>query len=564
MTRSSWAGRHLPHIPSCVCCSCFLYHSLLFSFTPFHPLGSRSFSGNKIFRVGCPVEVNLLCGNFKFDDCRILRHPCSLERQWPATSEVSEGGRQDQREVAGMATKVIKEAPDGGWGWMIVLAAFMQSALVFGVIRSFGVFFVAFVDYFAAASSTVSWITSMAVAVQQFCSPLASALSNYFGARLVVMSGGIIASLGLIFASQATNLIHLYLSIGLLSGFGWALVFTPTVAAVSRYFTKRRTLAMGLAFTGVGISSFAFSPLFQYLLDSYSWRGALLIIAGMMLNLLACGALIRPLTLQEDVVSAPMLNAGHACCPAPCRMIFDLLDLTLLQHLPFLTFVLVITLINTGYFVPYIHLVAHARSIGFSEYQAAFLMSATAVADLIGRLLSGWFSDQRKMRLVHILALWTSLTGFSLIVIPLGQTYTLLMLIGIAYGFLSGALTPVVFSLLPEIVGIGRIYGALGLLQMLESVGGLLGTPLSGWLRDTTGSYTASFVVAGLFLLVGSLVLFGLPNALSCSPSLPASQPQGEEERKPMAVQNDLGSNQPVPSKAPSDTASMNIEIAPA
>uniref|UniRef100_UPI00398F010A monocarboxylate transporter 13 n=1 Tax=Pristiophorus japonicus TaxID=55135 RepID=UPI00398F010A len=447
-----------------------------------------------------------------------------------------------------MAVRIAGEAPDGGWGWMIVLAAFIQSALVFGVIRSFGVFFVAFVDYFSEASSTVSWITSMAVAVQQFSSPIASALSNYFGARAVVMLGGFIASVGLVFACLASTLAHLYLSIGLLSGFGWALVFTPTVAAVSRYFTKRRTLAMGLAFTGVGISSFAFCPLFQYLLDEYTWRGALLIIAGMMLNLMVCGALIRPLTLREDLAASP--GEGHSRCGA----FLDLLDLPLLQHRPFLTFVLAITLINTGYFVPYVHLVAHARSAGFDEYQAAFLMSAAAVTDLVARLLSGWFADLRRVRLVHLLAFWTSLTGLSLVAIPFGHTYPALMSVAIAYGFFSGALTPVVFSLLPEIVGIGRIYGALGLLQMLESVGGLLGAPMSGWLHDATGNYTASFVVAGVFLLLGSLVLFALPNAWSCSLHLPASQSRTQEaaeERKLMAVTKGSGLELPSPPTEP-------------
>eukprot|EP00061_Rhincodon_typus_P015038 g42490.t1 len=121
-----------------------------------------------------------------------------------------------------MATRVPAEVPDGGWGWVIVLAAFLMSALVFGIIRSFGVFFVAFVEYFSEASSHVSWITSTAIAVQQFSSPIASALSNYFGARPVVMLGGFLSSSGLIFACLATNLIHLYLSIGLLSAVTWS------------------------------------------------------------------------------------------------------------------------------------------------------------------------------------------------------------------------------------------------------------------------------------------------------------------------------------------------------
>lgn len=60
------------------------------------------------------------------------------------------------------------EPPDGGWGWMVVLSAFFQSALVFGVLRSFGVFFVEFVAAFEEQAARVSWIASIGIAVQQF------------------------------------------------------------------------------------------------------------------------------------------------------------------------------------------------------------------------------------------------------------------------------------------------------------------------------------------------------------------------------------------------------------
>ncbi|CAM4690252.1 unnamed protein product [Lepidochelys olivacea] len=410
---------------------------------------------------------------------------------------------------------VHPQPPDGGWGWMVVLAAFFQSALVFGVIRSFGVFFMEFVGYFGELAGQVSWITSIGIAVQQFASPVGSALSTQYGARPVVMAGGVLSGLGMFLASFATSLTHLYLSIGLLSGFGWALVFTPSVASVARYFKKRRTFATGLAFTGVGLSSFAFSPLFQLLVDTYAWRGALLVVAGMSFNLVVCGALIRPLTLKEDLAGAG--DPGGSCL----GKLSTLFGLPLLFHWPFMRFVLAVTLINTGYFIPYVHLVARARELGFDEYQAAFLMSVAAVADLCGRLLSGWLADCRVFNLSHILVAWTSLTGISLALLPLGRSYPLLMAIGICYGFFSGALTPVVFSILPEIVGIRQIFGSMGLLQMMESIGGLLGAPFSGWLRDTTGDYTASFLAAGAFLLSGSLVLVTLPNFFSCLGSSP-------------------------------------------
>lgn len=51
---------------------------------------------------------------------------------------------------------------------MVVLSAFFQSALVFGVLRSFGVFFVEFVSAFEEQAARVSWIASIGIAVQQF------------------------------------------------------------------------------------------------------------------------------------------------------------------------------------------------------------------------------------------------------------------------------------------------------------------------------------------------------------------------------------------------------------
>nr|XP_033780908.1 monocarboxylate transporter 13 isoform X2 [Geotrypetes seraphini] len=338
------------------------------------------------------------------------------------------------------------------------------------------------------------------------------------------MIGGLVSGLGMFLASFATSLMHLYLSIGLLSGLGWAMVFTPSIASVARYFKKRRSLATGLAFTGVGLSSFAFSPLFQYLVDIFAWRGALVILSGMTFNLLVCGALIRPLTLKEDLLASEKVAVEQSKdrnCLGQC---FSLFDLSLLSHRPFMRFVLAITLINTGYFVPYVHLVAHARGKNFDEYRAAFLMSVAAAADLCGRIFSGWMADLGRFQILHILVFWTSLTGLSLALVPLGQSYTTLLAISTGYGFCAGAMTPLVFSLLPEIVGIGHIFGALGLLQMLESIGGLLGAPLSGWLRDLTGSYTTSFCVAGGFFLLGSLVLCTLPNCFSCCSAKPLDQ----------------------------------------
>lgn len=425
------------------------------------------------------------------------------------------------------------EGPDGGWGWVLVGALFISTSLVFGLMRSLGIFFVEFVQYFEESAQAISWISSTGLAAQQFFSPLGAALCNAYNARLVVMVGGFLAGLGLILASQATCLVHLYLTMGVISGLGWGLVFTPMVATVMAHFTRRRTLALGLGFSSIGLSSFAFNPLFQLLVETYTWRGALLILGGLSLNIVPCGALIHP--QRRAKAPAKVDSESRPSCVAMLRRVSSYLELSLLTERPYLTYTLAVSLFNVGYFVPYFHLVAHSRQAGFSEYQAAFVMSAAGATDILGRVVSGWFSDLGHFRLIHLMSLWTALAGAFIMLLPVSSltgSYAALMGISLLYGFCSGALTSLVFAVVPQIVGVERMMGGLGLLQLIESSAGLLGTPLSGLLKDITGNYLASFMVAGSFLVLGTLTMATLPHFFSCTDPPPPQRPAPDNKDK--------------------------------
>ncbi|XP_029436603.1 monocarboxylate transporter 13-like [Rhinatrema bivittatum] len=411
------------------------------------------------------------------------------------------------------------EAPDGGWGWLIVLAAFLMNSLSYGIIRSVGVFFVEFIHYFHKSSGEVSWISSIAIAVQQFASPIGSAISSQYGERLVVMGGGILSCLGILLASFGKSLLHLYLSLGVVTGCGWALVFTPTMGMIPKYFTRRRVLALGLALTGNGISSFLFSPFFQVLIDNFSWRGALLILSAIVLNLCVCGALLRPPALQGKVgrssVKPQDASRGWLCL----RKVSSIFDLSLFRHRGFVVYTAALLLIGTGYFIPYVHLVPHGADLGLSSYEAAFLMSVTALADAAMRLVSGCFADLKLLSSAQLLFLWNTLTGLSLLLLPFGESYFSIMALGTFYGCSAGGFAPLIFAVVPDLVGVSRVTNAIGLCLMVMSFGGLLGPPLSGFLRDLTGNFRASFLVCATFILLGSCVLLGLPAFFSCTSS---------------------------------------------
>ncbi|XP_053216610.1 monocarboxylate transporter 13-like isoform X1 [Podarcis raffonei] len=429
-----------------------------------------------------------------------------------------------------MSPRVYSEPPDGGWGWAITLACFMQSALVFGVTRPFGIFFVEFMAYFDEPSSATSWISSITVATSKFTSPLAGALATQYGERPVAMAGGLLSGLGYFLAFFATNLAQLYIFIGVFTGIGGTFALWPSLALLSRYFERRRPLATSLALSGAGVASLALSPFFQFLVDLYGWRGALLLVSGMVFHLLPCGALLRPLTLPEDdALAAPPEQAVSWR-----HRLSSLFGLSLLRHRGFVTYTCCGVLNAAGFFVPLVHLVPHARELDFDEYQAAFLASAVGVADIGGRVACTWLVTCGPLRLCHHLTLWSFLTGVSVLAVPLGRSYGAVLAISACYGFLAGAVLPLRVSTLVEIVGPARIMGAIGLINLMESVGALSGPPLSGWIRDVSGSYKASFLTGGCFLVAGSLGLLLLPGYFSLqTPRLPKQNQEGSKPEDP-------------------------------
>ncbi|XP_038562661.1 monocarboxylate transporter 2 isoform X2 [Micropterus salmoides] len=344
-------------------------------------------------------------------------------------------------------------APDGGYAWFILFSCFLVFGLTFGVIKAFGVFYVEIHQYFKTTATGTSWITSIAVATIHIVAPVASVLSARYSHRSVVIIGGLMCSLGVVFGTFARNLTELFLTVGFLNGFGYALTWTPTVTMLGLYFEQRRPLANALASAGECILTFVLTPLFQLLIDSYSWRGALLILGGLQLNLCVCGMLLRPLTATRDVtceikaeeegLSLELLpkkefeQSKPSCleaeelriskgadqgtmkpCPVDPEAIPDLtmklqdsnkrnkrselrtkilryVDYTLITNARFMVYSMFGVFAALGFFAPALFLVPYARSKGIEEYQAAALMSISAVLDLFGRVFFGWVANLR-------------------------------------------------------------------------------------------------------------------------------------------------------------------------
>ncbi|XP_012259548.2 monocarboxylate transporter 12-B [Athalia rosae] len=185
--------------------------------------------------------------------------------------------------------------PDGGWGWVIVFASFMIHIVADGVTYSFGIFYSEFLNYFKEGKGKTAWIASILVGITLCSGPISSSFVNKYGCRPVTIAGSILAFACLLASVYAQNVLTMYFTIGIGTGLGFGLIYLPAIVSVTCYFEKYRSLATGIAVCGSGVGTFVFSPLTESLISYFGWRGAMMIISGLVLHCTIFGALFRPL-----------------------------------------------------------------------------------------------------------------------------------------------------------------------------------------------------------------------------------------------------------------------------
>ncbi|KAI8499203.1 hypothetical protein Bbelb_229670 [Branchiostoma belcheri] len=443
------------------------------------------------------------------------------------------------------------QPPDGGWGWMVVLAGFIVYGCTFGTFRSLGVFFLTFSQQFQASSAKTAWISSILTSVTLLLSPVGIALASTIGFRPTIMLGGVLSAAGYIISRFATRMFHLYLGIGCLSGLGYALSVSSALAIVGQYFTKRRAMANSLTAVGVSVASMAFPPLFQYLMDEYGLKGALLIIAGIMLNIVVAGALIRPLDAYRDrkVENGPedsrmndsdtVLETGMAkkCSTAAANFLktfWAQMDFKVILIPSMALFLTSLFMMGFCIHVPSLYIVPRAKQLQIEDYAAASLLSVTSIADMVSRLAVGAIPDNSRFNRFDQYGLSLCLLGITNLLFPLAKTYPALVAYAIAHGAFYGAFAPTLLTCVAELVGPKRLPSAIGIMLSTEGFASLAGPPFAGWLFDETQSYDATFLQAGVGLLLAGLLPFLLrlrKKRPADTTEEPADSPQTVSER---------------------------------
>lgn len=211
----------------------------------------------------------------------------------PPGERVKFEGLGDKDSIFSEEVDKLPPIPDGGWGWVVVFAAFLTAACADGLTYSFGILHEEFINYFQESQSKTSLIGSLFISIPLISGPIMSALVDRYGCRTMNMIAGILSTIGFLLAAFSNSVVMLCVTLGVISGFSMGIFYVTAVVSVAFWFDKRRTLAVSIAHTGVGFGTLVYSPLTNYLLQIYDWRNTLVLLAGTVLNMCVCGALMR-------------------------------------------------------------------------------------------------------------------------------------------------------------------------------------------------------------------------------------------------------------------------------
>ena len=170
--------------------------------------------------------------------------------------------------ISSVLSTALPEPPDGGLlAWSQVLAGHLVAFNSWGYVNSFGVFQVYYTTSLKQSPSTISLVGGIQIFLTMFIGTFSGRALDAGYYRYVAITGLSVQVLGVFMTSLITQYWQLLLAQGICQGIGSGLVFTPTMAIVSTYFTKNRAVAVCGMSSGTATGGIVFPLIARQLLD---------------------------------------------------------------------------------------------------------------------------------------------------------------------------------------------------------------------------------------------------------------------------------------------------------
>jgi len=409
--------------------------------------------------------------------------------------------------------RLTNHKPNLFYGWFIVLVCGLTLFVAFGVRLSFSIFFVALLDEFGWSRAGTALIYSTSMVVFTLASTPSGMALDRWGVRRVFGAGAGLLAVGLLLSSRAETLPMLALTYGVIAGLGLTILgLGPQASVVSRWFIRRRGIAIGLTFAGTGLGALMLIPLSAYLIGKIGWQSTyigLAILALALIPIIVRFLRLSPdrLGLQPDGDKLGPSRQDQSSVPAAGWM------MTQVVRSPAFWLVIIASLVSIGPLrMLTVHQLAAIEDGGIDRLLAASIIGLTGAVTTIAFIFWGGLSDRIGRRWAYLLGSICLLAAIGLLAnLPSTGATTWLILYALMLGLGEGSRSSLITAVANDLFSgnaVGAVNGAVG---SAFGAGAALFPWLAGRIYDQSASYTLAFQLAAVAIVISTVALWFAP-----------------------------------------------------
>ncbi|KAJ5760492.1 hypothetical protein N7520_007648 [Penicillium odoratum] len=361
-----------------------------------------------------------------------------------------------------------------------------------GVITSFGIFQQYYTNTFHWSESDTSWIGSIQMLLVFAIGVFAGRTVDAGYYRLTLFLGIFFQLLGLFAASAATKYWQFFLAQGVCSGLGHGLIFVPAITAVSSYFSRWKTLAVGLASSGSAVGGLIYPAIASRLLYTIGLEWTLRVMGFVMM-----------VTYIPSVIWARSAFSPRQSGP--------LVEWSTFKELPYTLGLLNFFLIYWGIIFAFFYAGRFAQDkLAASREDSLHLLMIINGCGIVGRIFPCLLADI-KFGLLNVLTGFTLFGSIAIYSWECVESLETMYIFVVFYGLCAGGLQSLLSALVPCLTTDANKVGTrMGMMMTIVSFSALTGTPIAGALiQYDGGSYRYAQIFAASVMLAAALCIAG-------------------------------------------------------
>lgn len=391
------------------------------------------------------------------------------------------------------------------YGWLIVGVTFVSMGMGVNARTAFSLFFPRLIEENGWDRGVSASVFSVGFLISAAFSPLIGRMMDRTGPIIVMEVGTLLTGGGLLFASVSDQLWELYLTLGAMVAAGSVcLGYTGQSSFLPNWFERRRGLAVGIAFAGVGVGAAVLMPWLQSTIDQTGWRSACRVFGWILLGVLIPINLLfrrRPADLGL-LPDGDNLGADHERATPSLRIVdaaWAARNWTLTEALHTKQFWYLALGYFFGLYIWYavqVYQTKYLLEVGFASNVAAWALGLVGLAAIPGQVILGFCSDRIGREWVWtISAIGFALCFASLIMLQYTRSLALVYFMVISQGALGYGASAIMGAVVAELFA-GKHFGSIfGTVMLAGILGGATGPWVTAVLHDRLNSYTPPFVM---------------------------------------------------------------------